>query len=428
MTRKFFASLKKRTPGSTVLTEIFNTLLSPVIILLILWSVNFVYPARSSSGPFKIFFSKWQSGQLPNGKTNCNLYLQMDPSYFLKNDASPVASTQISASIFNQSGKCIEKINKNYPLPGLHPSVGNRTPFYLLTIPVKLSAGDYSVIFNIETAAKREIALRESFTINAPSGSDGRVSDILCAANIGADSREIIPFPAKIYGKFQPNFYVYLQLPPQTSADNVRRYQLEILDQRNIAVKQIGGLAGKDAILDSLDTGDIPPGDYELVCSLRDAGNRLLCRRQTKFHVHQDPADNRFFPLSGILEDIRLAMNAEEFSILEETESPAALKQKIADFWLEKDPTPGTARNELKERFYARLNFVKCNYWRNDTPTDRGLVFLQYGMPNAISDETDPILNIGSETWVYENFGKKITFREQGGQGEFRLVALSHKN
>ena len=60
-------------------------------------------------------------------------------------------------------------------------------------------------------------------------------------------------------------------------------------------------------------------------------------------------------------------------------------EQFIEAFWEDRDPTPGTKRNEYKEEFDARLKYVKENFNRegpNPLKTDRGRVWMLLGKPN----------------------------------------------
>ncbi len=58
----------------------------------------------------------------------------------------------------------------------------------------------------------------------------------------------------------------------------------------------------------------------------------------------------------------------------------------IERFWLRRDPTPDTERNEYKEQFYSRFEHANRNFregipgWR----TDRGRVYIIHGPPNQV--------------------------------------------
>ena len=61
----------------------------------------------------------------------------------------------------------------------------------------------------------------------------------------------------------------------------------------------------------------------------------------------------------------------------------------IEQFWLRRDPTPGTPENEFKEEHYRRIAYANERFYAVTTPgwkTDRGRIYITYGPPNEIED------------------------------------------
>jgi len=68
----------------------------------------------------------------------------------------------------------------------------------------------------------------------------------------------------------------------------------------------------------------------------------------------------------------------------------------MALFWARRDPTPATEKNEFKEAYYSRLNFVNQKYTRAQDvgwKTDAGKILIFFGLPS--NRKTNP------ETWIY---------------------------
>jgi GWxTD domain-containing protein len=59
----------------------------------------------------------------------------------------------------------------------------------------------------------------------------------------------------------------------------------------------------------------------------------------------------------------------------------------IEEFWLRRDPTPGTPENEFKDEHYRRIGFANQHFasgipgWK----TDRGRIYIIYGPPDEIT-------------------------------------------
>jgi len=103
----------------------------------------------------------------------------------------------------------------------------------------------------------------------------------------------------------------------------------------------------------------------------------------------------------------------------------------INEFWLQRDPTPGTPRNEFREEHYARIEFANKTFGRG-TPidgwqTDRGKFYIMLGRPDNVQKystfDIHPI-----EIWYYTGNPKldqepiyRLTFFQRGGSGMYEL-------
>ena len=77
----------------------------------------------------------------------------------------------------------------------------------------------------------------------------------------------------------------------------------------------------------------------------------------------------------------------------------------IAQFWLRRDPTPGTAENEFKDEHYRRLAFANKHFatasgapgWQ----TDRRHIYIIYGPPDEIDSHPKESHPYAVELWRY---------------------------
>jgi GWxTD domain-containing protein len=78
-------------------------------------------------------------------------------------------------------------------------------------------------------------------------------------------------------------------------------------------------------------------------------------------------------------------------------------QQFIMQFWLRRDPTPGTEQNEMKEEHYRRIAFANDRFtagipgWQ----TDRGMIYIKYGPPDEIDSHDPTPSTYPYETWRY---------------------------
>lgn len=105
----------------------------------------------------------------------------------------------------------------------------------------------------------------------------------------------------------------------------------------------------------------------------------------------------------------------------------------IDEFWRQRDPTPGTSRNEAKEEHFKRIQFVNETFGQlsplKGWQTDRGKTYIVLGSPYHMERfhtiDTYPI-----ELWYYHGDPKlgqppvfRLLFFRRGGAGEYELYS-----
>ena len=76
--------------------------------------------------------------------------------------------------------------------------------------------------------------------------------------------------------------------------------------------------------------------------------------------------------------------------------SLAGKRDYLRRFWAQRDPTPGTAKNEAEETFNARIAVVNRKFRESGTShvpgwrTDRGRIYLEYGPPDVTLGRRGP--------------------------------------
>jgi GWxTD domain-containing protein len=127
-------------------------------------------------------------------------------------------------------------------------------------------------------------------------------------------------------------------------------------------------------------------------------------------------------------EDVAYIITPEEKAAFEKLQSDEERAHFIEQFWLRRDPTPGTTRNEFKEEYYRRIAYTNDRFaagipgWK----TDRGRIYILYGPPDEIeSHPSGP--PVPFEAWRYhhiDGLGDNFTleFYDPELTGEYRLA------
>jgi GWxTD domain-containing protein len=141
-------------------------------------------------------------------------------------------------------------------------------------------------------------------------------------------------------------------------------------------------------------------------------------------------------------EDVVYIITDEERAAFHRLQADEEREHFIEQFWLRRDPTPGTLENEFREEHYRRIAYANEHFasripgWK----TDRGRIYITYGPPDEIEDHSTggsyqrPAAEGGGTTstfpfqqWRYrfiEGIGSNviIEFVDPTMTGEFRMT------
>jgi len=160
-------------------------------------------------------------------------------------------------------------------------------------------------------------------------------------------------------------------------------------------------------------------GSYVFEVEVKADGKKA--RRRFEFQM-----DETMVSLANDLEQslqlIRLIGTKEEVSRLRD--APANAREVAwEEFWRDRDPTPGTSDNEFKEEFFDRVRYANDQFavleagWKSD----RGRIFIKYGMPDDIESRPSQLDGLPVEIWTYERQSLRFVFVDYDGFGRYEL-------
>jgi GWxTD domain-containing protein len=131
-------------------------------------------------------------------------------------------------------------------------------------------------------------------------------------------------------------------------------------------------------------------------------------------------------------EDVAYIVTDAERAAFKRLPTDAEREHFIEQFWLRRDPTPGTPANEFKEEHYRRIAYTNQNFasaipgWK----TDRGRIYITYGPPDEkeVHPSGDASHPYPYEQWMYhfiDGVGKNIIieFDDPNKTGEYRMTS-----
>lgn len=172
---------------------------------------------------------------------------------------------------------------------------------------------------------------------------------------------------------------------------------------------------------------EFQPGEYELFIRLRGRRNKKIDEKREIFEVPWNQKSLIKYRYNEAVSQLEYIADPGEIKELKNIEDNSERIKAFNKFWESKDPDPTTEINELKVKFYYRINtanrlftVMRRDGWR----TDRGRVLIQFGEPDQIDDF--PFNSDGRpyQVWHYYDDGpyRKFTFVDESEDGDYRLI------
>ncbi len=99
-------------------------------------------------------------------------------------------------------------------------------------------------------------------------------------------------------------------------------------------------------------------------------------------------------------------------------------EQLFLSFWANRDPTPGTSKNELMDEYYMRVEYSKQNFesFQPGWKTDMGMIYILFGPPNEVERYDRPSKGYSRRTWHFYRINRSFVFEDDTGFGDYRLT------
>ena len=229
-------------------------------------------------------------------------------------------------------------------------------------------------------------------------------------------------------------------LVAETAAVSVRVLKADGAPLVTTPAQRIPFEAGGGVTRAMVDLAGLPPGDYgfEVVVQGRDT----TVSRQAPFRMGgfesvaltaPAAAGDKFEAMTEAQLDtlygpLVYLMTSDESGIYS-TLTVEGKRTYLRRFWVKRDPTPGTPRNEEQESFYSRIGEANRRYreggaaeipgWR----TDRGRIFIKYGAPQEVMQRPQAANSLPYEVWKYtQRQLLKFVFMDMTQFGNYALI------
>jgi len=307
---------------------------------------------------------------------------------------------QISMQIKDAKGRQKDAFEKQVEIP--HSAELNHTALAFLQ-EIDLEAGNYQLLLNIKN---QKLGYQKSFSHKV------RIPERYTAigeAFVLAHKGDLIYLPAA--GDF-------------AWADSLK-LQLSFGEQPESLILHTEGKLLLPKTLHSPWVVDLKSLDVDIMgpLSISYIDGNIRYSKKLFFYREWLSFKNRY-SLKDQREQLRYIANQNEWRKLHKA-SESRLEEAIEEFWLNNDPSLGTTKNDLRERFYTRVLKAdelftlhkRMKGWRSD----RGRIYIKFGEPEEVINNPFPIGEPPSIQWNYYRFKRFFLFLDRSGFGRYEL-------
>ena len=309
-----------------------------------------------------------------------------------------------------------------------------------------LPPGKYTIELNIlDIESAHPVVFTRKFEVADYYKDKLSISDLQFAGLISPEASpdasklgvNVVPNLMRAYGEDHSAMYVYYEVYtaglPNTEKPMKVTYKIKSAGGKEIVKKEeILPRQGATGIYSRrFDTKVFSQGAYTLEVNVRDEDVRKTARMKGVFYVSW----RYLLPLTNaknyreILEQLKYIGSKEEMKTLNDLKKADSNEQQgaLMAFWKNRDPTPGTQKNENMLLYYGRIDFANRNFtagigkgWKSD----QGRIYVIYGSPNEIERRSMEAGTQPYQVWHYTSIARSFVFVDFDGYGRYELTRI----
>ena len=383
--------------------------------------------------PFVFRAMQFPSSEQTETHLQVRLGLVNDILQFVKNDDGTYeAGYEMTLDLLDSAGTIVaEKALTHHISVADFQASNSRLSHNIHTFDFYAPAGDYSFhleIIDVET--RKRLLYNEKIEVKSFDDAQQQFSSIVFLSQNG-DSEKHYYNLTETYVENDEEIAVLFAISGVTAGQPLQlEYYLKEWDDRIVhswqetVTPEIGLLQLTRTI-----TEHVPyAGNFTLEIKCRD--NDRLAEVSGRFSVKYQPrhGNGAHKPISAhkTYPALKYLCTDEDYKQIMAADSSTRV-QLLADFWQQRDPTPGTAANELRDEFnrralFADTHFSVINLKKQGWQTDKGKVYIINGPPTWVRTQANEFGRPPIEIWYYNNLDIRFVFRDKKGDGNYKLI------
>ena len=338
---------------------------------------------------------------------------------------------------------------------------------FLHQIRASVPPGEYVLEMTVPPVGNRTQiqSIKRDVLVPDYSGESVSISDITFATSVtkSVDRNDqfyknglsIRPNAHVLFGSNLPTVYYYFETY-NAAAEDESTYNVYAFISQSSLPQPVPDLERRtvreartpDAVVGGFDVSTLSSGSYMLNVVLLDEQNRSLAEQKRKFFVYNPGvaatrstaavdlayetslyASMTEDELDEQIDYARIIATDREDDALKSARNLDAKRDALLDFWTKRDPDPTTPINETREEYFSRIQYTRERYSNSHSEgwqTDRGRIYLKYGVPAHVNPHHYERNMAPYEIWEYDNIpgeGRSMfVFADVSGFSEFELI------
>lgn len=383
-------------------------------------------PDESSQGSIRFFAQTAVFRGVPGrAVVEISYDLPMDNLQFVRKDSAYQAGFTISALAFDRRGRQVggDSWERAVQVDD-YSSIGRDQRFTADTVKLGLPTGDIRLrLICTDKNSERRGVIERRISVPDFFGAERSLGGVRFERETDGG---FSPWAQKVYGDPAGPAVVYLRLYSRKLDSILLRLSLDggrLKD--SIVLAETIAVDGEADVRRLFPIDSLLSGDYLLKvrAALASAPGNPFHQSSEQLRV-RSPGSSRHGSLEASLELLSYIASRKELREID-VAGPEQRDSAVAAFWRQKDPTPGTQRNEAKEDFFQRVEQANRQYSLGGRPgwrTDRGRIYIKYGPPDEVERHPFEPEYRAYEVWYYYEEGVRFMFMDVHGFGDYQLM------
>ncbi len=372
------------------------------------------------------------------GKSLLQIFIKIpyDELQFVKTDSDSFrAEYEIALAVYEKDFQVSGKTWDSSVSVARYQDTNSRDHYTFNSYSVDVDPGEYKMLLAVTDLETRKMS-RQTVKVRVQDFYREKmsISDILYADSLSLDLQgnvTVYPHvhtPRKRAGSLFGYFYIYTREDNGNYSVTVKIKKVrakKVFEDTRVFLREGPATPIVIAIPDS----QLSHGTYALEIKVKDRKYKATLKDEFTIYWQGRPVTEE--DLIMAIRQLRYIASPSDYKRMLKARG-AGRRQAFEQFWQQRDPSPGTERNELMDEYYRRVEYANANFrdMKDGWKSDRGMVYIMLGEPNEVNRDTYPRSYIRSfsgknikawEVWHYYELNRSFIFVDETGFGTYRL-------